>query len=111
MKELTLQIKPVGNHCNLNCSYCYAAPFKSKQFNILNESTLEKIIKEAFDLTDNLIVSWHGGEPMMAGLHFFRKYIEIINKFKKDSKTVYNMIQNSSYTKSIKNNKYFFIIL
>ncbi len=33
MKELTLQIKPVGNHYNLNYSYCYATPFKSKQFN------------------------------------------------------------------------------
>ena len=96
MKELTLQIKPVGNHCNLKCSYCYAAPFKSKQFSILDESVLDKIIKEAFDLTDNLIVSWHGGEPMMAGLDFYRKYIEIINKYKTDSKTVYNMIQTNA---------------
>ena len=34
MNEITLQLKPVGNHCNLHCSYCYAAPFKKEKFKI-----------------------------------------------------------------------------
>ena len=49
MKELTLQIKPVGNHCNLCCKYCYAAPFKSKRIKTLDLNLLDKLIKESFE--------------------------------------------------------------
>lgn len=96
MKELTLQIKPVGNHCNLNCSYCYAMPFKSEKFQILDLKLLEKIIKEALSITDNLIISWHGGEPMLAGLDFYKKYMQIIKKYKKENQNVNNMIQTNA---------------
>jgi len=68
LKELTLQIKPVGNHCNLECSYCYAKPFKGPKFKILPLNLLEKIIKEAVCLSDSLIISWHGGEPTLVAL-------------------------------------------
>lgn len=47
MNEITLQVKPVGNHCNLRCSYCYAAPFKKKNYKVLDLKLLEKSIKEA----------------------------------------------------------------
>lgn len=96
MKELTLQIKPVGNHCNLRCSYCYAMPFKSKRFQILDLNLLEKLIKEAFEITNNVIVSWHGGEPTMAGLNYFKEYMNIINKYKKENQNIVNMIQTNA---------------
>ena len=73
MKELTLQIKPVGNNCNLDCTYCYAMPFRNDKFKILDISLLDKLIKEAFEITNILIVSWHGGEPTMAGLDFYKE--------------------------------------
>ncbi len=96
MKELTLQIKPVGNHCNLNCKYCYAAPFKTEKFQIIDLTLIEKLIKEAFLITDKLIVSWHGGEPMLAGLDFYQNYVGIVNKYKKANQTICNMIQTNA---------------
>ncbi len=96
MKELTLQIKPVGNHCNLRCSYCYAMPFKSPKFAKLDLNLLEKLIKEAFEITNNVIVSWHGGEPTMAGLDYFKQYILIVNKYKKANQNIVNMIQTNA---------------
>lgn len=96
MKELTLQIKPVGNHCNIHCTYCYAYPFKSKKFNILSLDMLEKIIKEAFSITNRLIVSWHGGEPTMVGTDYFKSYMKIVNKYKKDNQEIFNMIQTNA---------------
>lgn len=96
MKELTLQIKPVGNNCNLSCSYCYASPFKRDKFQILDLSLLEKIVKEALELSNRVIVSWHGGEPTLAGLDYFKNYIEIVNKYKKNNQIVVNMLQTNA---------------
>ncbi len=96
MKELTLQIKPVGNYCNLNCTYCYANPFKENKFHILELELLDEIVKQAFEITDNLIISWHGGEPMMAGLKFYQNYMKIVNKYKKNNQKVVNMIQTNA---------------
>ncbi len=112
MKELTLQIKPVGNHCNLKCTYCYAAPFKSSKFKILKLDILDEIIKQAFSITDNLIISWHGGEPMMAGLDFYKNYMKIVKKYKKQNQTIINMIQtnatliNDDFAKFFKDNEF-----
>lgn len=96
MKELTLQIKPVGNHCNLKCKYCYAAPFKSEKFKILDLKVLEKLIKESFELTNRIIITWHGGEPTMVGVDYFKKYIDIVNIYKKDNQQIFNMIQTNA---------------
>lgn len=96
MKEITLQIKPVGNHCNLNCSYCYAAPFKKEKFKVLDLKILEKTIKESLECADNLIISWHGGEPTMVGLEYFQNYMKILKKYKKNNQSVINMLQTNA---------------
>ena len=96
MKELTLQIKPVGNHCNLKCSYCYAAPFIKDKFKKLDLKLLEKIIKESLEISNILIISWHGGEPTLVGIDYFKEYIKIVNKHKKKNQRVINMIQTNA---------------
>lgn len=112
MKELTLQIKPVGNHCNLKCSYCYAAPFIKDKFKKLDLKLLEKIIKESLEISNILIISWHGGEPTLVGIDYFKEYIKIVNKHKKKNQRVINMIQtnatliNDEMAKFFKKNKF-----
>ena len=96
MNEITLQIKPVGNHCNLHCSYCYAAPFKKEKYKILELNLLEKLIKESLEIADNIIISWHGGEPTMVGVKYFENYMKIIKKYKKENQHVINMLQTNA---------------
>lgn len=96
MNELTLQIKPVGNHCNICCKYCYAAPFKSSKFEILDIKILDKLIKEALEMTNQIVITWHGGEPTMVGLDYFKEYLKIVKKYKKSNQKVYNMIQTNA---------------
>jgi len=107
MKELTLQIKPVGNHCNLCCKYCYAAPFKSKTIKTLDLNLLDKLIKESFEITDRVIVTWHGGEPTLVGVEYFEKYLKIIKKYKKENQKIYNMIQTNATLITDKMAKFF----
>ena len=44
------------------------------------EEKLEKLIKEAFELSYNIVISWHGGEPTLVGVDYFKKYMEITPK-------------------------------
>lgn len=96
MKQLTLQLKPVGNNCNINCSYCYASPFRNDKFNVLKLDILEKIISDSLAITDKVIITWHGGEPTMVGTSYFKEYIKILNKYKKPNQIVENMIQTNA---------------
>lgn len=96
LAKLTLQIKPVGNNCNLHCEYCYAMPFRCENFKILDLEVVEKIVKEAFEVTDNLIITWHGGEPTMPGVKYYKDYMAIVEKYKAPHQNVVNMIQTNA---------------
>ncbi len=93
---LALQIKPVGNECNINCTYCYASPFKKHKVQIMDSKTLQKIVKESIDNADEITVSWHGGEPTIAGLPFFQKYMFYVKKYKRENQTIINRIQTNA---------------
>lgn len=96
MKKLTLQIKPAGNYCNLDCTYCYASPFRSKQFELLPLTVVEKIIKEAFLVADDVIITWHGGEPTLPGVEYYKTVMSLITKYKGENQTITNMIQTNA---------------
>lgn len=93
---LALQIKPVGNECNINCTYCYASPFKKNKLQVMDSKILERIVKESIDNADEITVSWHGGEPTIAGLQFFQQYMNYINKYKKENQIIVNRIQTNA---------------
>lgn len=79
MKELTVIFKPT-NACNLNCSYCYA-------YNMRKQSIPSMSIEEAYAAfdwllkycksfnIDDVIVLWHGGEPLLCGEVFMTRVI------------------------------------
>lgn len=95
MNGVTLQIKPVGNECNLSCKYCYASPFKTNKKQIIEIEIIKELLEQSFTISDNLTISWHGGEPLLAGKEFFRGYIELIKR-EYASKTIVNMIQTNA---------------
>ena len=83
--ELTVPLtavfmRPVGDRCNLACSYCYQDGIRHRSGHStmsldLLESTLIDISRIArFPLS----IAWHGGEPLLAGKAFFRRAIELI---------------------------------
>jgi len=48
-KRITFQaviVKIVGNSCNLNCHYCFYHNKNKREFYLLKENPLEKLIKE-----------------------------------------------------------------
>lgn len=77
-----LLIKPVGDHCNLRCSYCYEtlrlSMSKQKVMKMSQiEIYLNNFVGKDSGITDIFI---HGGEPLLAGKEFFRTFIDVLKE-------------------------------
>lgn len=82
-KAIGIQIKPVGNVCNIACKYCYARPF-IKDFKIMSIETVETLVRKMCAYQKKLLFTWHGGEPLFPGLEFYKEVINVINKYTVD---------------------------
>lgn len=75
-----LLLKPVGDHCNLRCSYCYEslrlAHSKEKVMKTEHlERYLQHLLGHNSGITDLFL---HGGEPLLAGKAFFYALIAML---------------------------------
>ena len=101
LREFQIFAKPVGPACNLNCRYCYyidkIALYPVKDHYFMQDEILEKYIQQHIGATtDNIInFSWHGGEPLLAGIGFYKKIIELQSKYKPSGKIILNGIQTN----------------
>lgn len=79
-------VKPSGATCNLDCAYCF---FLSKEMLYpgsrfrMADDLLETYIRQLIEAhqTDELTIAWQGGEPALMGLPFFRRSVELVNKY------------------------------
>ena len=95
-------IKPIGSTCNLCCTYCY---YLSKEALLeqkgnrqrIQDDTLERFIVEYVDAQDveEIVFTWHGGEPTILGLPFFRKVVELQRKHTPSGRRISNDIQTN----------------
>lgn len=90
-------IRPVGDRCNLACTYCYQTHIRNETtnkrmtFDTLR-ATLEQVAKTP---TRPISFSWHGGEPLLAGKDFFRKAIEIQSELFPQKGEIFNSVQTN----------------
>lgn len=89
-----LMIKPVGDSCNLACTYCYEGLGKGRRAGKkMSSILLSRIVDEVAQLPGEKIdIIWHGGEPLLAGINFFE---EAIAQFAAIDKSVSHKIQTN----------------
>ena len=81
LREFQVFAKPVGPVCNLNCTYCYYLGKKQlypneEKFRMTDDLLEKYVIQHIQATTDDIITfSWHGGEPLLAGIDFYRKAV------------------------------------
>jgi len=97
--EYSLLIKPVSCDCNLRCSYCFYLE-KSRMFgngpHRMSPETLEAMVKWLFARRQNMnVFSWQGGEPMLAGIPFFRQAVEFMQTHSTPGIHIGNAIQTN----------------
>lgn len=94
-----IMVKPVGSRCNLSCDYCYYLD-KSTRSGSMNSKMslelLEQVIRDGIESNDMELVQfdWHGGEPLLMGIDFFKKVVELENKYS-SGKKINNTIQTN----------------
>jgi uncharacterized protein len=100
-REFQIFVKPVGAACNLRCRYCYYLGKKNlypgKDHHIMTDEVLEiYVIQHICASTDAIIFfTWHGGEPLLAGIEFFRKIVKLQQKHKPADSMIINGIQTN----------------
>jgi len=74
-------IKPSGADCNLNCRYCFyldkSALYPGKLHRMspqIQETLIRQVMQYA---TDEVSLTWQGGEPTLMGLDFYKRAIEL----------------------------------
>ena len=100
MQPFTLLIKPTGSDCNIDCKYCFyknRAPEIGQGKQRMNDEVLEKMVADYVQL--RLPVSgfaWQGGEPMLMGLDFYKKVVELQKKYGTDGQVISNSMQTNA---------------
>lgn len=99
-RPLYVMLKPVGAACNLRCHYCYylekACLYKDSSKRVLSEEMLDQFTKEYIEAQtmNDVLFTWHGGEPLMRPLSFYRKALELQKKYGR-RRNISNVIQTN----------------
>lgn len=87
MAFYSVMIKPASSLCNLRCRYCFYNDISDRRetasYGIMKEMTTEAIVKNIFATLqqgDSLAIAFQGGEPTLAGLSYFKHFVETIRK-------------------------------
>jgi len=100
-REFQVFVKPIGSICNLDCHYCYYLEKErlypeGEKFQMRYE-VLEEYIIQHIDASPEAVIrfSWHGGEPTVLGLDYFRKVVELQRKHLPPGKSIVNGVQTN----------------
>ncbi len=101
IRPFNIMVKPVCGTCNLDCTYCYYTMKPDelypgvKDFQ-MSEDVLESFTRQYLDaMPIQCDIGWQGGEPLMRGIDFFRKAVELQKAHTREGQTVTNAIQTN----------------
>lgn len=100
-REFQVLAKPVGPVCNLDCRYCYYLRKrdlypKAESFRMADDLLERYIVQHIAACPKELIFfSWHGGEPTVLGLDYFRRIVELQRKHRPERRRILNGIQTN----------------
>ena len=101
--NLYVMTKPVSSICNLACKYCYYLEknnlYRDREPTgryTMSDELLEKFIKEYIECQTmpQVLFSWHGGETLMRPLSFYRRVVELQQKYAR-GRIIDNTIQTN----------------
>lgn len=101
-REFQVFVKPVGALCNLRCTYCYyighSQPAEVSGSQRMTDEVLETYIQQHIDAAggSEVFFSWHGGEPLMAGIDFYRRAVEMQKRMVPPGCRIVNGIQTNA---------------
>jgi uncharacterized protein len=101
VKNYSYLIKPASSLCNYGCMYCFyhdiADHREVRSSGIMSDEVCCTLISNALKVEDGSMITFafQGGEPTLAGLAYFRKFISQVEKEKKSSQKIQYIIQTN----------------
>ncbi|MGD1063276.1 MAG: anaerobic sulfatase maturase [Terracidiphilus sp.] len=92
--------KPIGPICNLDCKYCFYLEKESLYPQVekwaMRDDVLESYIRQYIEAHDTPVVNfaWQGGEPTLLGVDFFRRVVELEQRYA-NGKQIANAFQTN----------------
>lgn len=102
MPIMHILMKPASGLCNMRCGYCFYTDEMEKReqgsYGIMTPETLENVIRESLSFAEGeCTIAYQGGEPTLAGLDFFRRSIELQEKYNVNKVQIHNALQTNGY--------------
>lgn len=86
MKRLSIMLKPASSLCNLRCRYCFYADIADlrdvRSYGIMPAEKVHTMLRNLqTQLTrgDSIQFGFQGGEPTIAGLPWFREFVQTVS--------------------------------
>ena len=95
-----VMIKPRGPICNLACAYCYylskEALYPHSQF-CMTDNLLERFTRQYINAqrVPEVTFGWQGGEPLLMGIDFFQRAVELQQNYCRPGMQIHNAIQTN----------------
>ena len=86
MPPLSIMIKPASSLCNMRCAYCFyhdvAQRRDAPSYGMMTRETAGQVIEKAlaFAQGESISFAFQGGEPLLAGLDFFRFFTRTLRE-------------------------------
>ena len=83
MPPLSIMIKPASSRCNLRCAYCFYADEarlrETPDCGRMPEAVCRALIEKAVNAAEGSVsFLFQGGEPTLAGLDFYRRFVALV---------------------------------
>ena len=118
LPDYHLLAKPAGAACNLDCKYCFFLSkenlYGPRESPLMDEATLESYLRQLMESSPGpqVEVSWQGGEPMLRGLAFYQRSVQLAEKYRKPHQRILHTMQtngtliNDEWAAFLKQNNY-----
>jgi len=99
-RSLHVLSKPTGAICNLDCTYCFflskESLYPGSRFR-MGDDLLEQYIRQVIETQQQpyVTIAWQGGEPTLMGLPFFRRALELVERYRRPGMVVEHTIQTN----------------
>ena len=101
MPPLSIMIKPASSLCNLRCRYCFYHDVSEirdvKSFGVMSPETADRLIEKALKFADgeSIAFAFQGGEPLIAGLDYFKHFVKRTAQLNSQKSPIYFSIQTN----------------
>lgn len=101
MKYVSVLVKPVSSQCNLRCKYCFYEDVSRHReipsFGCMRHKTQEKMLENIYRSLsdgDDLTLVFQGGEPLLAGVNYFKDIVLLVEANEKNITVHYTLQTN-----------------